>query len=748
MNKSLSYFIFCILLNTVALAQKNFNQDFEKIDPGTGVLQDWTLGVGKGSSSDYLLQKDSVVVHSGRYSARLEPVRANSEFGAFSWSFPADFKGKTIQLKGYIKSEGVSEDGWAGLWMRLDGEGGVLGFDNMQQGGVHGTTDWKEYSIELDLDEEGKNIFVGGLLVGEGKVWFDDFEITVDGKPLSSTAKRTKTIFAAELDTVFAHNSQVELGKLDVKRIDDLVLLGQVWGFVKYHHPVVASGALNWDFELFRFLKKYKPGITNKERDQLLADWIKGLGDLSPCKKCDKKLEDVQLAADQSWMENPALGENLRAQLKIVYARRNQDKHHYISMAKGVGNPIFLHENAYSDLKYPDEGFRLLTVYRFWNMIHYFFPYRDVIGEDWTGVMKAFIPRLVQAKNALEYKLVTRELIGRIHDTHANLWMQDEELRAYFGLLRAPVQVRFIENQAVVTDYYHAELGPKTGLELGDVISSINGVSVASLVEQKKALYPASNMPTKLRDIARDLLRTNDSTLQVDIKRGEKTIKMTIPCVEPKSNKLMLSRDYAYHMPDSCYRFLKPDIGYLYLGNVKNDLLPDIMEKFKDTKGLVIDIRNYPSEFVVFTLGALLKSKASEFVYFTQGEVSNPGFFTKTAMISNGEANAHPYKGKIVILVNELSQSQAEYTAMALRSVSGAEIVGSTTAGADGNVSEFYLPGGLRSMISGIGVFYPDGTPTQRVGIVPDYTVTPTIAGVRAGRDELLEYALQLFNRP
>lgn len=42
-------------------------------------------------------------------------------------------------------------------------------------------------------------------------------------------------------------------------------------------------------------------------------------------------------------------------------------------------------------------------------------------------------------------------------------------------------------------------------------------------------------------------------------------------------------------------------------------------------------------------------------------------------------------------------------------------------------------------MISGIGVFYPDGTPTQRVGIVPDLEVRPTIAGVRAGRDEVLE---------
>jgi C-terminal processing protease CtpA/Prc len=66
-------------------------------------------------------------------------------------------------------------------------------------------------------------------------------------------------------------------------------------------------------------------------------------------------------------------------------------------------------------------------------------------------------------------------------------------------------------------------------------------------------------------------------------------------------------------------------------------------------------------------------------------------------------------------------------------------VVGSTTAGADGNVSRIPLPGNVEGMISGIGVFYPDGRPTQRIGIVPDLVVRPTVAGIRAGRDEVLE---------
>ena len=51
-------------------------------------------------------------------------------------------------------------------------------------------------------------------------------------------------------------------------------------------------------------------------------------------------------------------------------------------------------------------------------------------------------------------------------------------------------------------------------------------------------------------------------------------------------------------------------------------------------------------------------------------------------------------------------------------------------------------------MISGIGIFYPDGKPTQRIGIIPDLEIKPTIAGIRAGRDEVLEAAIHQILGP
>ena len=82
---------------------------------------------------------------------------------------------------------------------------------------------------------------------------------------------------------------------------------------------------------------------------------------------------------------------------------------------------------------------------------------------------------------------------------------------------------------------------------------------------------------------------------------------------------------------------------------------------------------------------------------------------------------------------------------MAFRAGDKTTVIGSTTAGADGNVSRIDLPGGMRTVISGIGVYYPDGKETQRIGIVPDIEVTPTIEGIKSGRDEVLEKAIELI---
>tara|TARA_A100000171_G_C2133691_1_gene148477 strand:- start:2892 stop:3245 length:354 start_codon:yes stop_codon:yes gene_type:complete len=108
-----------------------------------------------------------------------------------------------------------------------------------------------------------------------------------------------------------------------------------------------------------------------------------------------------------------------------------------------------------------------------------------------------------------------------------------------------------------------------------------------------------------------------------------------------------------------------------------------------------------------------------------------------------GKAKGLKYANRVVLLVNEFTQSFGEFTAMCLQTGDQVTTIGSRTAGADGNVSKMELPGGLSTWISGIGVFYPDGTETQRNGIKLNYEVKPSISGILEGRDEVLEMAIQ-----
>jgi len=168
----------------------------------------------------------------------------------------------------------------------------------------------------------------------------------------------------------------------------------------------------------------------------------------------------------------------------------------------------------------------------------------------------------------------------------------------------------------------------------------------------------------------------------------------------------------------------------------------------KCTKGLIIDIRIFPSDFPIYELSKYLMPASQPFFKLTHGSIDQPGRFTFIAPLRVGEKNKASYKGKVVILIDENSQSSAEFHAMAYRTHPNATVIGSTTAGADGNVSSFTLPGGISTSITGLGIYYPDGEETQRVGIVPDIEVKPTIQGIREGRDELMEKAVELINTP
>jgi C-terminal processing protease CtpA/Prc len=273
----------------------------------------------------------------------------------------------------------------------------------------------------------------------------------------------------------------------------------------------------------------------------------------------------------------------------------------------------------------------------------------------------------------------------------------------------------------------------------GDEIVTVNGRSITELRKTFDPYICASNQTAADRNFLwRFLFFRRDDSLVITYKREGKIKKgiMHLYYRPPYRN------GDSWRMP--MYQLLLDDIGYINIGKIQEDSLPLIFKKFMNTKGIIIDIRNYPNEFMPYAMGRYLKPAYTPFVKYTGPDFSNPGAFKVIGFIKNGPGDRDSiktYKGLVVILVNEQTQSSAEYTAMALKTAPRAVVMGSQTAGADGDISYVPFPGGFNSPFSGLGIYYPDGKETQGIGIVPDVFVFPTQQGIAAGKDEVLARA-------
>jgi C-terminal processing protease CtpA/Prc len=692
---------------------------------------------------------DDQVAHSGKYSARIERSASSTpSFWTITQFIPIDFTGTTIQWRGWIKMQNVG--GYVALWAREDGaSSNELQFATMQGQDIRGTADWTQYSITIPWNDQAKNLYFGFFLSGPGTAWVDDLELLVDGVPVAQAPAFVPTVL--DTDHEFDNGSKIALKALSTTQISNLATLAKVWGFLKYHHPAVTSGQHQWDYDLFRVMPQVLAAQDQAGALAAISAWIANLGPVASCTTCATlDTSDLALNTNVSWISDTSLlGADLSQTLQNIYANRSAiSSQFFVSLVSGVNNPSFDHELSYAPLRIPDAGFQLLALFRFWNMVQYFYPNRDIMSDDpsdtnyWNEVLLDSIPRIGLAQDSLTYEQELMRFIARINDTHANLWSA-LVARPPIGSCYLPVDLQFVEGRAFVLRNTDLSGGPPSGLLPGDLITQLDGANVSDFVTQWTPLYADSNQAARLRDMAEYLTRGTCGPSTVVVERAHRTVSLQ-PNRLPASS-IDFSRTYSHDLPGPAFQMVAPDVAYVKISTLlQADCAADI-QAAAGTKGLIIDIRDYPSDFPIYVLGGMLVSQPTPFAWFTHADTANPGAFHWADVVYLAPSAPH-YSGRVVILVDETTQSSAEFHAMAFRAVPGAVVLGSTTAGADGNVSTVAIPGGQSSYISGLGVFYPDQRPTQRVGIVPDVWVTPTIAGLRAGRDELLDAAIRLIH--
>nr|WP_294994503.1 S41 family peptidase [uncultured Sediminibacterium sp.] len=736
-----------ILLNAICIignTQNNINlKFFNNINTPGG----WNLGYFQNDSASYILMQDETYKVSKDASLKLINRNYNdiNQFGSVYYTINNEqFKGRNITLSGYLKTKNITS-GFAGLFLALLNGNNAIHYDNMKNLNINGSIDWRKFTITLPYSQEITKITFGGLLAGNGQLWIDSLSLKIDEIEIT----KLNGIRSNIEDSLIKITNHIDY-KIDNTLLNSLELLGEVWAFIKYHHEEVAKGLIDMDKELLIILPNILKSKTEKEAKSIISNWINSFEVKSECSSCqsiwkENKDKNLQNNLYGNLFKSDVFPKKTVEHLQKILYNTSLKTHHYIDLNNNIGNPKFTNEHTFetNQILYP--SIRLIALFRYWASVQYFYPYRNLLGKKWDNLLLEFIPIFLTAKDEEEYTIACMKLFSSLYDAHTWINGTNKAKEKYLGIYHPPIKVKFISDTLVINQVMTTDPKDKTPLvQRGDIITAIDGVSVGNLVKKMISIVPGANLTGKLREISEIILRGNSKEIKLDILRNNELKKIVL-------NRIALNQ-INFPSPDIALdgngmAILNDSIGYLYPGKYLSMNLETIKNKLRNTSGLIIDLRCYPSDFIPFGIGNYIKSVYSPFVSYTTTSINYPGYFEQRGVIYNGGGNGEKYNKRVVVLVNEQTQSSAEYTTMALQSGDNVVVIGSTTAGTDGNMSKIMLPGGIETNISGVGIYYPDKSPTQRVGIKIDIPVKIKIDKIKDNIDEMLIFALKYFER-
>jgi C-terminal processing protease CtpA/Prc len=297
---------------------------------------------------------------------------------------------------------------------------------------------------------------------------------------------------------------------------------------------------------------------------------------------------------------------------------------------------------------------------------------------------------------------------------------------------------KFIENEVVITDFFNDSLAKVNNLKIGDIIIKVDGKKISTILDEKSKYIQGGNPTAKQAYAWNKIFNGSTDSVELEFRRDNKLINKRVGRYQFK--------EFNFKRPQKeSWRKINKDIGYVNLGNLILEDIPVMIDSLINTKGIIFDIRNYPKDFIFGSMGFLFSSKETIFFKSIVPDLTYPGKFIWKKGDKYRNKKGPKFKGKVVILVNERTISLAEFTAMYLQSATNSITIGSTTLAADGNVSKIEFPGGFITRITGIGIFYPNGKETQRIGIKIDIKTKPSIKGISEGKDEVLEKAIEII---
>jgi C-terminal processing protease CtpA/Prc len=370
-----------------------------------------------------------------------------------------------------------------------------------------------------------------------------------------------------------------------------------------------------------------------------------------------------------------------------------------------------------------------------WSVFQHFYPYFDQVETDWERVL---VSSMKTAAGAEDRKTATKSLqwlVAQLHDGHGTVM----DPKRYQNMKFLPLSFGWVEDQLVVL------ASNDESIQVGDIVTQIDGKPSIDCVVEEEALISGSPQWKRYRSLAQlSVVFDGRENVTVKLKRGDKEWESELetgtdrPPVAKKREVVDVIEEGEEDGSGAIY--------YVDLGRAEPSDVDPMIEKFANAKGIVFDMRGYPRGTQY-----LFQHMTDEHMQSAQWLVSKqvrPDRVDMADFDKRGRWEMPPreprFKGKFAFITNGSAISYAESCMAIVANYKLAEIIGSPTAGANGNINPFELPGGYRVIYTGMRVINHDDSQHHVLGVKPTIPMEPTVVGVREGKDELLDAAIKV----
>ena len=644
------------------------------------------------------------------------------------------YKLRRIRLTAAMRVEG--QDTRVRMWLRLERADGTNAYLENGAGSPVQSQQWSQRKIEVNVSPNVERIVFGFLPIGNGTAWVDDAALEVT-------------------NAIVLEEKPEPSRPLTSRALKNLTALARLYGYIRYFHPSDQASSTKWEAFLVDGVRQVEGAASDEALIKYLAEVA---GPVAPSVQI---YSDADVPAQVRMEGGPkAVRYKHRGVYQTTKVEFDAGKEPLpiftVDLVPGVKArvPLALYLDASGTLPrvpMPVERWYLLTeqnraarltgVMIAWNVFQHFYPYFDVVKTDWPKTLAPALESAATDKNGIAYLSTLRRLSAPLHDGHARiLWERDPRVAS-------PVGWDWIANRLVITDVPDSQ---GQAIARGDTVIAINGKEVAAALSEAGAEISSPTPQLRLTRATGTGLHYGRQMLGA-MGEGLPTEPLVLdlePYGQPGLRRRVsiarnVSRRPVREQRPAPISEVKPGIVYVDLSRITTKDWYTALPRMEKASGLLLDLRGYPEQISEEFLSNLTEQPMKSSKWLSP-EVTTPD--RGDMVFKPGEWMVEPrrpyLKAKRVFLTDARAISYSETVMAFVEHYRLGEIIGGPTAGTNGNSIAFKVPGEYELRLTGMQVLKPNGSLLHGVGIIPTIPVSRTIAGVAAGRDEVLERGL------